>query len=107
MNIYTTLKAADCVTITADLVKGMPRDPDSPILVFCESKSSLSYETAIAKATGGTFNVDVTSFSRYLSKRVKVDKYLSKAQGALLISSVLNSVPGIASPLSSTSAAQY
>ena len=89
MNIYTTLKAADCVTITADLVKGMPRDPDSPILVFCESKSSLSYETAIAKATGGTFNVDVTSFSRYLSKRVKVDKYLSKAQGALLIRKIM------------------
>lgn len=85
MKIFTTPLTAHAIAITADLVAARPRDIDKKIFVFCESKATLSFEKAIVQRLGGTFNVEVMSFSRYVSKNVKVNSYLSKAQSALLV----------------------
>lgn len=85
MKIYTTPLMAHAIRLTGDLVAKLPRDIDKRIYVFCESKATLAFESEIARRTGGTFNVEVTSFSRYLSKKVHVAKYVSKAQAALLV----------------------
>lgn len=85
MKIFTTPLTAHAIAITADLVAERPRDIDKKIYVFCESKATLSFEKAIVQRLGGTFNVEVMSFSRYVSKNVRVNSYLSKAQSALLV----------------------
>lgn len=85
MKIFTTPLTAHAIAITADLVAARPRDIDKKIFVFCESKATLSFEKAIVQRLGGTFNVEVMSFSRYVSKNVRVNSYLSKAQSALLV----------------------
>lgn len=85
MKIYTALSTAHAIRVTAALVADLPRDIDKKIYVFCESKATLSFEREIASLTGGTFNVEVMSFSRYVSKNVKVENFLSKAQAALLV----------------------
>ncbi len=94
MKIYTTPLTAHAIRLTGDLVADLPRDIDKRIYVFCESKATLSFESEIARRTGGTFNVEVTSFSRYLSKKVLVDKYVSKAQAALLVRKLMKENKG-------------
>ena len=59
MKIFTTPSMAQAINYTAKLVCDCPRDIDSKIYVFCESKASLSYEKQIAKSLGGSFNVEV------------------------------------------------
>lgn len=94
MKIYTTPLMAHAIRLTGDLVAGLPRDIDKKIYVFCESKATLSFESEIARRTGGTFNVEVLSFSRYLSKRVRATKYVSKAQAALLVRKLMKENKG-------------
>lgn len=85
MKIYTTPLSAHAIRQTGILVSSFPRDIDKKIYVFCESKATLSFEKEIAKTTGGTFNVEITSFSRYVSKNAVVEVYISKAQATLLV----------------------
>ncbi len=85
MKIYTALSTAHAIRVTAGLVADLPRDIDKKTYVFCESKATLSFEREIATLTGGTFNAEVMSFSRYVSKNVKVENFLSKAQASLLV----------------------
>lgn len=85
MKIYTTPLTARAIAKTAEIISRLPRDIDKKIYVFCESKATLSFEKQITKVTGGTFNVDVTSFSRYVSKNAVVTGYVSKTQASLLV----------------------
>lgn len=85
MKIFTTLSLARAIKITGSLVEKLPRDIDKKIYVFCESKATLSFEKEITRRLGGSFNVEVMSFSRYVSKNVKVENYLNKAEASLLV----------------------
>lgn len=85
MKIYTTPLSAHAIRQTGILVSSFPRDIDKKIYVFCESKATLSFEKEIAKTTGGTFNTEITSFSRYVSKNAVIEGYISKAQATLLV----------------------
>ena len=85
MKIFTTLSLARAIKITGSLVEKLPRDIDKKIYVFCESKATLSFEKEITRRLGGSFNAEVMSFSRYVSKNVKVENYLNKAEASLLV----------------------
>lgn len=85
MKIFTTLSLSEAIKLTGEIVAGLPRDIDNKIYVFCESKATLSFEKQIAKLIGGSFNTEVTSFSRYVSKNVRVDKFVNKAQSSLIV----------------------
>ena len=89
MKIYTAFTNADAIRFTAKLVEDFPVNLDKPNYIFCESKASLSFEKEISARLGGTFNTEVLSFSRYVSKNVSVDKYLSKAQAALAVRRIM------------------
>lgn len=95
MKIFTTPSMAQAINYTAKLVCDCPRDIDSKIYVFCESKASLSYEKQIAKSLGGSFNVEVLNFSRYVSKRKRVENYISSAQSALLVRKLMKQNMGL------------
>ena len=73
----TSLLAAECAGI------------DDATFVFCESRASLSYELAVADKAGGSFGVNVLSFSRYVALHAKVDKYLGKTASALVIRKII------------------
>lgn len=85
MKIYTTPSSAGAIKLTAKLVAEKNCSIDDKIYVFCESSSTLSFEKEIAVTSGGTFNVEVMSFSRYVKKHAHVEKYLTKAKAALLV----------------------
>lgn len=83
MKIYQTPSPIEAAKFVAQLISGYDRDIDKKIYVFCQSKATFTYEREIVRTLGGTFNVEVLSFARYLSKNIKVN-YLSKAQAGLL-----------------------
>lgn len=59
---YSAIDAA------ADLVAGQSLSPDERTVIFCEDKLTLSMEKAIVERLGGTFNVEVLTFGRYIKK---------------------------------------
>lgn len=89
MKIFTTKTNYRISEITAELVKLKLENPFTRCYVFCEDKNTLSLETAIAKATGGTFNVNVTSLSRYVSSR-QSGLTLSKTGSTLTVFKIIN-----------------
>ena len=60
------------------------------ITVFCEDKYTLSMERALAKSlkSGGSLDIRVTSFSRYLQRRIK-GKPLSKEGAIMAVASII------------------
>lgn len=60
------------------------------ITVFCEDKFTLSVEREVAKClkSGGSFDVRITSFSRYLQRRT-VHKPLSKEGAIMAVASII------------------
>ena len=89
MKIYTAFTNADAIAFTARLVSELPVDLDRPNYVFCERRAGFTFEKELADRLGGMFNTEVLSFSRYVSKNVSVDKYLSKAQAALAVRRIM------------------
>ncbi len=85
MKIFTTLSLARAISVTGELIEKLPRDIDKKIFVFCESKATLSFEKEIIRRLGGSFNVEVLTFSRYVSKNVKVENFIDKAEASLLV----------------------
>lgn len=90
MVIYTTKTTSRISQITAELVAPFARDLSTRYYVFCEDKNTLSLESAIAQKTGGSFNVTVTSFSRYLSQGLSSYKVLSKTGSALTVFRIMS-----------------
>ena len=89
MKIFREKTAYSAVERTVELVKQQKLDLDNQIYVFCESRSSLSYELALAKACGGMFNVQVLSFARYISLNLNVENYLSRASATLIVRRII------------------
>lgn len=72
------------------MVKEYAKRLDGRCYVFCEDKNTLSVETAVAGVTGGSFNVNVMSFSRYISSRLKDVAVLSKTASSLAVLRLMN-----------------
>lgn len=89
MRIYREKTAYGAVQRTVELVKKEKTDLDSPVYVFCESRTSLAYELALANASGGMFNVQVLSFARYVSLNANVENYLSRASATLIVRRII------------------
>ncbi len=89
MRIFREKTAYNAISRTVELVKNEKTDLDSKIYVFCESRTSLSYELALANSLGGMFNVQVLSFARYISLNCKVENYLSRASATLIVRRII------------------
>lgn len=94
MVIYTAKTNEKLAQITAKLSAPYASDLDKKCFVFCEDKNSLMLERAIANETGGTFNVFVTSFSRYISTRITNINALSKSASSLVVYSIIAKLSG-------------
>ncbi len=89
MRIYREKTAYNAILKTVELVKNENTDLDNKIFVFCESRTSLSYELALANSLGGMFNVQVLSFARYISLNCKVENYLSRSSATLIVRRII------------------
>lgn len=92
MIIYTAKTNEKLAQITAELVSPYANKLDEKCFVFCEDKNSLMLETAIAQKTGGSFNVCVNSFSRYISTRINSAKTLSKSASSLAVYNIISTL---------------
>ena len=80
------------IDAAADLVAGQSRSPDERTVIFCEDKLTLSMEKAIVKRLGGTFNVEVLTFGRYIKKAGSDGNALTKESAAIVVKKVLGSM---------------
>lgn len=72
------------------VVKSFGTDPDKKMYAFCEDKLTMSLETEIARALGGgTFNVTVSSFSRFIHGSERGGKVLDKEGSVMAVKSIL------------------
>ncbi len=63
--------------------------PEEPTLIFCEDKLTFALEDKITKAKGATFNIEVTTFSRFILQYIAPEHILSSQGAVLKIASIL------------------
>ncbi len=80
---YSAINAA------AEIVAGLGVSPAERTVVFCEDKLTLSMEKAIIEKIGGTFNVEVLTFGRYIRKNGSVKNALTKESAAIVVKKIL------------------
>ncbi len=66
---------------------------ENKIFVFCEDKISMMTESSICAELGGSFNVEVSSFARFLSEQYTPPKLLSKEGSTMVIRKLVSGVP--------------
>ena len=89
MKLYRAKTPSRAIEKTVDLVEKAGENLDKKVFVFCESRSTLSYEMGIAERTGGSFSTSVMSFSRYVGLFGKIDKYLGKTAATLVVRRII------------------
>ena len=82
------------IDAAADLVAGQSLSPDERTVIFCEDKLTLSMEKAIVERLGGTFNVEVLTFGRYIKKTGSDNNALTKESAAIVVKKILGSMKG-------------
>lgn len=92
MAVFTCKTYFDCVNHAADLAGKLAGDLTCPAIIFCEDKLTLSVEEAVTKRAGGSFSVEVSSFGRYVSKRLPSRNTLSKEGTAMAVKKILSSL---------------
>lgn len=90
--VYACKTYFDCVEAAAQSVAKLEPDLNSPVLVVCEDKLTLSLETAICEKTGGTFTAEVCSLGRYVQKRLPQTISLSKEGAAMTVKKILTAL---------------
>ncbi|MBR3804841.1 MAG: PD-(D/E)XK nuclease family protein [Clostridia bacterium] len=94
MNIYLTDTTAKTVRSTAKVVENLI-NKGKKCIVFAEDKITLSLELEIAnRLGGGFFDVDVTTFKRYLSSKNESVKVLSKESSVMLVRKIVSDLKG-------------
>ena len=78
MKLYGQKTYYSCIEAAAEEISRLKGGLKGNIVVFCEDKLTLSVEEAIVKKLGGTFNVEVLTFGRYISEKKADAKALSK-----------------------------
>lgn len=76
-----------------DELKGKVNDLTHKNYVFCEEKSSLMAERAIAAEFSGSLNTEVYSFGNFLRAEKNTDGLLSKEGSAMAVKKILSEVP--------------
>ena len=69
MKLYGQKTYYSCIEAAAEEISRLKGGLKGNIVVFCEDKLTLSVEEAIVKKLGGTFNVEVLTFGRYISEK--------------------------------------
>lgn len=85
MKIIICKTPAEIISVTAQIATAGSTDLKKPVYVFCESRSSLSFERKISEIAGGTFNINVLGFSRYVYMNASKKEYLSKSASSLVV----------------------
>ena len=83
---------ADALKKAGEIAASFGNDLDKKLYVFCEDKLTMSLESEIAKAFGGgTFNVEVVTFSRFIRKNhtEKELNVLDKQSSAMAVKNIL------------------
>ena len=90
MNVYLSDTTAKTVQTTAEVVKNLI-DEGKKCIVFSEDKITLSLELEIAsRLGGGFFDVDVTTFKRYLTSKNENARVLSKESSVMIIRKIVS-----------------
>lgn len=90
MAVYTCKTYFDCIEHATNAARELTKDLKRPAIIFCEDKLTLSVEEALAKKAGGSFSVEVSSFGRYVSKRLPSRNTLSKEGTAMTVKKILS-----------------
>jgi ATP-dependent helicase/nuclease subunit B len=73
------------------LVSVAENNPLKEYIVFCEDKLTLNTENSIINnlKCNGTFNIKILTFARYLSRKKRLEKVLSKEGAAMVIRRII------------------
>ena len=93
MKVFRVKTPARAISATVSLIAKSGKGLDDKTYVFCESRSSLSYEMGICSALGGSFSVSVGSFARYVGLHAKTEKYLGKTAATLVVRRIIEENP--------------
>ncbi len=90
MKIIKVLTIAECIRQTANLAKTFNGQENLNCIIFSEDKITLNIERETAKACGGGFfNIDVTTFKRYIASIVPFENVLSKESSVMLVRKII------------------
>lgn len=104
MKLYGQKTYYSCIEAAAEEISKLKGGLKGNIVVFCEDKLTLSVEEAIVKKLGGTFNVEVLTFGRYISEKKADAKALSKESAAIAVKKILGNLKSELKVLSRLSA---
>ena len=104
MKLYGQKTYYSCIEAAAEEISRLKGGLKGNIVVFCEDKLTLSVEEAIVKKLGGTFNVEVLTFGRYISEKKADAKALSKESAAIAVKKILGNLKSELKVLSRLSA---
>ncbi len=90
MPVYFAKTYYDCIDKATDIAASFGRSLKNRTIVFCEDKLTLSIEQSLIEKTGGSFNAEVSSFGRYIKKRLPVRKSLSKEGAAMAVKKIIS-----------------
>ncbi|MBQ7164702.1 MAG: PD-(D/E)XK nuclease family protein [Clostridia bacterium] len=91
LKFYACKTYAEAIGKAGECAAAFGKDPARKMFAFCEDKLTMSLETEVARACGGgTFNVQVTSFSRFIRRfsREKGD-VLDRESSAMVVKNIL------------------
>ncbi|MBO5712627.1 MAG: exodeoxyribonuclease V subunit gamma [Clostridia bacterium] len=90
MNIIKALTISDCISKASQIASKYNVLDGKKCYVFCVDKIALSFELEIAKICGGGFfNIDVSTFTRYITIRSGNVKALSKEASVMAIRKII------------------
>ena len=89
MKIIVCKTPSEIIDTTARIAAENAGDIKTHVYVFCESRSTLSFERKISDIAGGAFNVNVLGFSRYVYLNAGKKDYLSKSASSLVVRRVM------------------
>ena len=89
VNLLLTNSYFELFPSLISLLKKSGKRLENKSMVFCEAKSSLMIERYICAEMGGSFNAEVSSFSKFLRENKQFDNVLTKEGSAMLIKRIL------------------
>ncbi|MBQ7373658.1 MAG: PD-(D/E)XK nuclease family protein [Clostridia bacterium] len=94
MSVFTSATYFNCIDNATSLAASFGAGLDTPVILFCEDKLTLSVEKSLVKKVGGAFGAEVLSFGRYLQKAFPNRKTLSKEGSAMVVKKILTKLNG-------------
>ena len=93
VKIITTNSYYNIFNLLVEELKSVPNGLGQNNFVFCEEKSSLMTERAIASFFNGSFSTFVYSFGNYYAVNKRIDNVISKEGASMIVRKVLSTLP--------------